>query len=97
MLYMKTTLDIPDSIYRQFKTRAAMNGETMRNATLNFIVSYIAAPQAVADDETPDAVSELPTWLGCGAKYMRAHREGPHDMAAIRESIARKRFQLESK
>lgn len=94
MFYMKTTLDIPDSLYRQFKTRAAMNGETMRNATLNFIVSYISAPQPNAEAPLPDEAQnpELPDWLGYGSRFVRANGEGPHDMASIRASIARKRF-----
>lgn len=91
---MKTTLDIPDTIYRQFKTRAAMNGETMRNATLNFIITYISAPQeASASTQQFDPVEpELPEWLGFGAKFARANLEGPHDMESVRASIAQKRF-----
>lgn len=93
MFYMKTTFDIPDTIYRQFKTRAAMNGETMRNATLNFIISYISAPQANAgsplQDEMPSP--ELPDWLGYGSRFVRANAEGPHDMESIRTSIAKRR------
>ena len=90
---MKTTLDIPDTIYRQFKTRAAMNGETMRNATLNFIITYISAPapNLTSPTSTPDSNS-LPSWLGCAAKYARANIDGPHDMESVRASIAKKRF-----
>ena len=29
---MKTTLDIPDTLYREFKAKTATNGEKMRNA-----------------------------------------------------------------
>ena len=39
---MKTTLDIPDSVYREFKVKTAQNGEKMRNAVLAFIVAYNA-------------------------------------------------------
>ena len=88
---MKTTLDIPDTIYRQFKTRAAMNGETMRNATLNFIITYISA-QTPDRDSPPHASTSLPPWLGCAAKYARANVDGPHDMESVRASIAKKRF-----
>ena len=94
MFDMKTTLDIPDTIYRQFKTRAAMNGETMRNATLNFIITYISAPQDHAAPLLQDEsrLPELPDWLGYGANFVRANADGPHDMESIRASIAKKRF-----
>ncbi|MBQ6136522.1 MAG: hypothetical protein IJI73_04035 [Kiritimatiellae bacterium] len=39
---MKTTLDIPDSVYREFKVKTAQNGEKMRHAVLAFIVAYNA-------------------------------------------------------
>lgn len=91
MFYMKTTLDIPDAIYRRFKTRAAMNGETMRNATLNFIISYISAPASDIASPAPDR-NALPEWLGYGAKFAHANLEGPHDMGSVRASIAEKRF-----
>lgn len=90
---MKTTLDIPDTIYRQFKTRAAMNGETMRNATLNFIIAYISTPALVAPTSSDSAASpSLPDWLGYGAKFVHANLNGPHDMESVRASIAKKRF-----
>lgn len=90
---MKTTLDIPDTIYRQFKTRAAMNGETMRNATLNFIIRYISDPATQTPQQSLAPTSELPSWLGCGAQFAHANMSGPHDMESVRASIARKRFQ----
>ncbi len=90
---MKTTLDIPDTIYRQFKTRAAMNGETMRNATLNFIIRYISDPATQTPQQSLAPTSELPSWLGYGAQFAHANMSGPHDMESVRASIARKRFQ----
>ena len=34
---MKTTLDIPDTLYREFKAKTAANGEKMHNAVISFI------------------------------------------------------------
>ena len=34
---MKTTLDIPDALYREFKAKTAANGEKMHNALISFI------------------------------------------------------------
>ena len=39
---MKTTLDIPDTLYREFKAKTATNGEKMRSAVISFIVAYNA-------------------------------------------------------
>ena len=95
---MKTTLDIPDALYRRFKMKTAMNGETVRNATLAFITSYVngravgldsnGVPQEPArSGEEP----ELPAWAGLAAPYIRKHLDGPHDMESIRRSISQKR------
>lgn len=95
---MKTTLDIPDTIYRQFKTRAAMNGETMRNATLNFIITYISAPVSdLSARPSPRASSFTPpAWLGYASQFARANLDGPHDMESVRASIVRKRFRKDA-
>ena len=95
---MKTTLDIPDALYRRFKMKTAMNGETVRNATLAFIASYVngravgldgnGVPQEPArNGEEP----ELPAWAGLAVPYIRKHLDGPHDMASIRRSISQRR------
>jgi hypothetical protein len=34
---MRTSLDIPDDVYRQLKIRAAENGETLRDLILRFV------------------------------------------------------------
>ena len=46
---MKTTLDIPDSVYREFKVKTAQHGEKMRHAVLAFIVAYDADGGRVAE------------------------------------------------
>ena len=95
---MKTTLDIPDALYRRFKMKTAMNGETVRNATLAFITSYVNG-RAVGLDSNgvpmeqneKGADLELPAWAGLAAPYIRKHLDGPHDMESIRRSISQKR------
>lgn len=98
MLSMKTTLDIPDALYRRFKMKTAMNGETVRNATLAFIASYVngraigldgnGIPQESVKNETE---ASLPPWAGIAAPFIRKHLNGPHDMASIRRSMAQSR------
>ena len=94
---MKTTLDIPDALYRRFKMKTAMNGESIRNATLAFITSYVngracgldasGVPLQAREGES----AALPDWAGLAAPFVTAHAEGPHDMASIRRALAKTR------
>jgi plasmid stability protein len=43
---MRTTLDIPDEVYRRLKVKAAMEGETIREIALRGILKEIVAPAA---------------------------------------------------
>lgn len=95
---MKTTLDIPDALYRRFKIKAATNGETIRHATLAFITAYVngrasgldcaGIPQSSCEASSEDT---LPAWAGLAAPYVREHIDGPHDMETIRRVIGQKR------
>lgn len=95
---MKTTLDIPDALYRRFKMKTAMNGETVRNATLAFITSYVNG-RAVGLDSNGVPLEQnekgadlgLPAWAGLAVPHIRKHLDGPHDMASIRRSMAKAR------
>jgi len=91
---MKTTLDIPDSVYREFKVKTAMNGETMRNATLSFIVAYNAAGANPLDSQRQNAAGpsaprhgRLPPWAGVAEKLIKRYPETPLDAEAMRDEI----------
>jgi len=43
---MRTTIDIPDEIYRRLKVKAAMEGETVREIALRGIENEIERPAA---------------------------------------------------
>ena len=95
---MKTTLDIPDALYRRFKMKTAMNGETVRNATLAFIASYVNGRAVGLDSngvpQEPTRNGEepvLPAWAGLAVPYIRKNLDGPHDMGSIRRSMAKAR------
>jgi len=93
---MKTTLDIPDVLYRRFKMRAAMNGETIRHATLTFITSYVNGRACGLDGAgvpmpaKGKRAGSLPEWAGLAESFIREHADGPHDMETIRRAIGRK-------
>jgi hypothetical protein len=41
---MRTTLDIPDEVYRRLKVKAAVGGETVRKIAMRGILREIAEP-----------------------------------------------------
>jgi plasmid stability protein len=43
---MRTTLDIPDEVYRRLKVKAAVEGETIREIALRGILKEIDVPAA---------------------------------------------------
>jgi hypothetical protein len=43
---MRTTLDIPDEVYRRLKVKAAVEGETIREIALRGILKEIDPPTA---------------------------------------------------
>jgi hypothetical protein len=43
---MRTTIDIPDEVYRRLKVKAAVEGETIREIALRGILKEIEAPAA---------------------------------------------------
>ncbi|MDQ7859534.1 MAG: hypothetical protein QN174_10295 [Armatimonadota bacterium] len=45
---MRTTVDLPDALYRSLKARAALNGVTMRDLVRRFIEQGLRQPPAAA-------------------------------------------------
>lgn len=80
---MRTTLDIPDSMYRRIKTRTAQEGVTVRSVTLVLYSRWLDG------DSTPvppaaKRVRKRPAWFGS----VKVDADLPHDMASVRKSIA---------
>ena len=84
---MRTTLDIPDTMYRRIKTRAAQEGITVRAITLVLYSQWLGdEPHAEATRQARRRRQKTPSWFGC----VKVDPNLPHDMASIRESIARR-------
>ena len=90
---MKTTLDIPDTLYREFKAKTATNGEKMRNAVIAFIVASNAGewPQP-ATRERPARASRrtrqrLPEWAGMAVPFIKKYPDDPLDSEKMRDEI----------
>ena len=92
---MKTTLDIPDTLYREFKAKTATNGEKMRNAVISFIVAYNSGEWRHDGDTTAtgpsarrrSAKSKLPEWAGIAEPFITKYPEDPLDSEKMRDDI----------
>jgi len=88
---MKTTIDIPDDLYRRVKVRCAMGGRPLRAVTIELLQNWLDAPPI---QEPPPVASELTQaeldaapWLAISRRYVKPGMS--HDMEAIREAIAK--------
>ncbi len=58
---MRTTLDLPDSLLRELKTRAAMNGQSLKTLLHELIVRSLRQPSS--DNLSPAAKTAGPPML----------------------------------
>jgi hypothetical protein len=90
---MKATIDIPDELYRKVKAKSALEGRPVREVTAQLFRRWLAEPEAGSAGDKRGRGSDgqgKPPWFGTLHAYAKNAR-GRHDMAAIRESIARAR------
>jgi plasmid stability protein len=60
---MRTTLDIPDELYRSLKARAAMQGRTVREVAVNLFSNWVQEGTNPAEKEDRDSATEIDAWL----------------------------------
>lgn len=91
---MKTTIDIPDAIYRQVKARSALEGRPIREVVIDLFTGWLDSGAAAEGDGQASrsaAVHESrPAWFASLSAYA-ANAEGRYDMASVRRSIAQGR------
>jgi len=84
---MKTTLELPDDLYRQAKAIAVLKGQTMKEWLTNLLRREIEAPPSLESHE--DRKQEIEAFnreLDRLTKIISASWQGPQDaVAAIRE------------
>jgi hypothetical protein len=66
---MKTTLDLPDSLYRQVKSKAAIEGRSVRDVTIELFQLWLAGSVGAA--KSADAAVWLDEWVKAGAAVER--------------------------
>ena len=60
---MRTTIDLPDEVFRQLKARAALEGLSMKTMVLAFIEHGLRAPAAALESAANQPL-DLPTLDG---------------------------------
>lgn len=95
---MRTTIDIPDVLYRAVKSRAAEEGTTIRHITVALYGDWMQHPdwrpriktEYVLTGTAPAARTPKPKRkISCfGIVKPTKNIDGPHDMESIRKSIA---------
>jgi hypothetical protein len=83
---MKATRDIPDALYRRVKAKSALAGHPVREVAIRLFSEWVQEPVRSEPDDS-NAQQNLPTWFGVAHAY--AAKVKHHDMAAVRESIAK--------
>ena len=85
---MKSTVEIPDELYRRVKTRAAAEGLTVREVTIDLYQSWVAAVQK----EAPISGREwLDRWVALGRSATEGHTPPP----TVRDLIEKERGRLD--
>ncbi len=90
---MKATIEIPDELYRLVKAKSALEGRAVREVTVDLYRTYVE--QSLSLEPAPPSAEAtrllggeaLPPWFGVLGKGVPSTVR--HDLAAIRDSIAR--------
>ena len=85
-------IDIPDDLYRSVKSRSALEGMTVRSATLMLYGDWLARPRGTPGGITAmhDSKSKkpLPPWFGIGRANVRKNSGRIAGIEEMREAIA---------
>ncbi len=91
---MKATMEIPDGLYREVKVKSAKEGHSVRSVTLMLYDGWLHGTLVVPPPVSPahpkgrNAQGNSLPCFAVGRRFVRRNADGPHDMAAIRKSIA---------
>jgi hypothetical protein len=82
---MKTTLEIPDVLYRRVKTKSTQEGLPVGDIAIRLFSEWVQEPAAPASRPAEARQQPLPPWFGIANAY--AVKVKRHDMSSIRSSI----------
>jgi hypothetical protein len=80
---MKTTMNLPDILYRKVKTRAAREGRTVRDVTVELYEKWLAGPSTAK--EPLDGKQWLRQWRALGKKISASLPPGTDLQAELQE------------
>ena len=87
---MKATIEIPDDIYRQVKSRTALEGLSLRSVAIDlfqkWLSSSLSQPSPLSSPLSSTELAASP-WLSITQPYLRPHLS--HDLTEIRSAISR--------
>ena len=90
---MKATIDFDQALYRRLKVAAAQRGRTVKDLVAEGIRAVLREPPA-SPAEAPNRAR--PAWFGSLRGYAKK-AAGKHDLASMRESVARGRRAVKGK
>lgn len=79
---MRTTLDLPEELFRSLKARAAMDGTTLKDLVERLVRAGLAASERGGAPRSP---SRLPPPVRGGRRKMKAYSNA--DLAALADSL----------
>ncbi len=83
---MKTTLELPDDLYRQVKAVAALRGQTMKDWLTALLRRELESPASVREADAAASVDVFNAELDRLSERISDHWQGPQDaVQAVRE------------
>ena len=87
---MKATIDIPDELYRQVKSKSALQGQAIREVAIHLFQGWVSQNEEAEKEQAPAAEDPaIPSWFAAARPYAQQVRQ--HDLDSVRESIAKGR------
>ena len=86
---MKTTMDLPDDLYRRVKAKSALEGRPVREVTIDLYRQWLA--ERPAADASADPAERLSAWLDLADDAARRAPDGP----TARDQLTEGRTRLE--
>lgn len=82
---MRTTIDLPDPLFRELKTRAAQQGDKLKDLVAKYIETGLRGPSG-AIGSSPRARRPLPTAIARDSNFIPAPALTNRDLSAILEA-----------
>jgi hypothetical protein len=79
---MKTTMDLPDALYKKVKSRAAAQGRTVREVTVELYQRWL---KEARDEEPFDRKKWLEEWFALADEISKDLIPGPGAVELVRE------------